>query len=142
MNFKWGGRAEEVGLDFTRQLQEVHYLSDTRPRDTLTRSNAGLGQAGIPCHLLTPSGAPAWTTRRKAKTKVASTPRHLLPVLSGDRKGLGRRGILPLNEAITSGRAAATDYEGLLSDVLDELLEMDGRYWLEKTERLKELLRP
>jgi hypothetical protein len=55
MNFKWGGRAEEVGLDFTGQLQEVHHLNDARPRDTLTRSNAGLGQTWISRHLLSPT---------------------------------------------------------------------------------------
>jgi len=55
MNFKRGGRAEEVGLDVTWQLQEVHHLGDARPRDALTRSNAGLGQTRIPRHLLSPT---------------------------------------------------------------------------------------
>ena len=58
------------------------------------------------------------------------------------RMDMGRRETVVLNEAITAGTAPAVDFEGLLSDVLDEVLEMDGETWQERAERLAELLRP
>ena len=55
MNFKWGGRVEQVGLNLIGQVQEVHDWKNACPRDTLSRSNAGLGQTWIPRYLLSPT---------------------------------------------------------------------------------------
>jgi len=58
------------------------------------------------------------------------------------RKAMGARGTVPLNEAVTQGTAASADFPGLLSDVLDELLEMNEDNWEAKAESLAALLRP
>jgi len=58
------------------------------------------------------------------------------------RKAIGRRGTVELNESITHATAAQTDFAGLLSDVLDELLAMDDDNWNDKVEALADLLRP
>jgi hypothetical protein len=58
------------------------------------------------------------------------------------RKEMGRKGTVPLNEAITKGTMANADLAGLLSDVLDEVLEMNEETWEEKANLLAGLLRP
>ena len=58
------------------------------------------------------------------------------------RKTLARREEVLLPESVLRSTAPQTDFEGLLSDVLDEVLAMDGENWPEKTEALAELLRP
>jgi DNA-binding protein Fis len=58
------------------------------------------------------------------------------------RKAMGAKGTVPLNDAITKGTAAPVDFAGLLSDVLDELLDMNVANWEEKAESLAALLRP
>jgi hypothetical protein len=58
------------------------------------------------------------------------------------RKSIGRRQAVQLSEAITAGAAARTDFEGLISDVLDELLSFDESNWESKCEELAALLRP
>ena len=58
------------------------------------------------------------------------------------RKTMGNRGTLELHESITRGTTAPTDFAGLLSDVLDELLAMNEDNWNEKVEDLADLLRP
>ncbi len=58
------------------------------------------------------------------------------------RKSIGRRQAGPLSEDILGGRAATTDFAGLLSDVLDELLSVDEDNWESKCEELTALLRP
>jgi hypothetical protein len=58
------------------------------------------------------------------------------------RKEIGHRGTVPLNESITRGTAASTDFPGLLADVLDEVLSMDEQSWEEKADTLATLLRP
>jgi hypothetical protein len=58
------------------------------------------------------------------------------------RKAVGRRDPGQLSEDILGGKAASTDYAGLISDVLDELLSFDESNWEEKCEELAGLLRP
>lgn len=58
------------------------------------------------------------------------------------RKSMGRKSVVPLNEAITRGTSASADYPNLLADVLDELLEMEPDNWEEKAQALTTLLRP
>jgi hypothetical protein len=58
------------------------------------------------------------------------------------RKEIGPHGTVPLNESITRGTAASTDFPGLLADVLDEVLSMDEQNWDEKAATLATLLRP
>jgi hypothetical protein len=58
------------------------------------------------------------------------------------RKKMATKGIVPLNQAITSGTAANVDFEGLLADVFEELLEMTVNNWDEKADTLVTLLRP
>jgi hypothetical protein len=58
------------------------------------------------------------------------------------RKSIGKRQPGQLSEDILGGKAAHTDFAGLLSDVLDELLSFDERNWETKCEELTSLLRP
>lgn len=58
------------------------------------------------------------------------------------RKSIGRHQAVQLSEAIETGTAATTDFEGLISDVLDELLSFDESNWESKCEELAALLRP
>lgn len=58
------------------------------------------------------------------------------------RKSIGRRQLGQLNEEILGGKAASTDFAGLLSDVLDELLSFNESNWETKCEELAALLRP
>lgn len=58
------------------------------------------------------------------------------------RKSIGRRQPGQLSEEILGGKSAATDFGGLLSDVLDELLSFDASNWETKCEELAALLRP
>jgi hypothetical protein len=58
------------------------------------------------------------------------------------RKSIGRREAVQLSEAIATGTAPRTDFEGLISDVLDELLSFDESNWETKCEELAALLRP
>jgi hypothetical protein len=58
------------------------------------------------------------------------------------RKSIGRHQAVRLSEAIATGSAATTDFEGLISDVLDELLSFDESNWKSKCEDLATLLRP
>jgi hypothetical protein len=57
-------------------------------------------------------------------------------------KKVSRREKVPLNDAILHERAASVDYPGLLSDVLDGLLGVNGENWDERCQELAELLRP
>jgi hypothetical protein len=58
------------------------------------------------------------------------------------RKQVGRRETVRLNEAIFAARTPSTDYAGLLSDVLEHLLEMTEENWEERSRDLADLLRP
>lgn len=58
------------------------------------------------------------------------------------RKAMGRKGTVPLSQSIAKGTAPATDYAGLLSDLLDEILAMNEDNWEGKADALAELLRP
>jgi transposase-like protein len=80
--------------------------------------------------------------KRMADWKKRGSAYRVLDDLVRWRKTMGRKGTVSLNEAITSETAAPVDYAGLLSDVLDELLEMDDENWEEKVEALAAVLRP
>ncbi len=58
------------------------------------------------------------------------------------RKNMGRKKTVALNQNILLEKASAVDYPGLLADVLDGLLEMNGGNWEEVCERLREMLEP
>lgn len=58
------------------------------------------------------------------------------------RKSVGRREKVNLPEELFKAQSPDTDYAGLLSDVLDELLSFDGDNWEEKCEELAGLIRP
>lgn len=58
------------------------------------------------------------------------------------RKKVGRKQTVALNEAIFHDTTGATDYPGLLSDVLDGLLSMTEANWPDLCTELTELLRP
>ncbi len=58
------------------------------------------------------------------------------------RKQVGRKQTVPLNDAILHATAGATDYPGLLSDVLDGLLSMTDENWPDLCAELADLLRP
>ena len=58
------------------------------------------------------------------------------------RKQVGRRETVRLNEAIFAAQTPSTDYAGLLSDVLEHLLEMTEDNWEERSRELADLLRP
>ncbi len=58
------------------------------------------------------------------------------------RKQVGRRETVRLNEAIFATQTPSTDYAGLLSDVLEHLLEMTEDNWEERSQELAALLRP
>ena len=58
------------------------------------------------------------------------------------RKQVGRKQTVPLNDAILHATAGATDYPGLLSDVLDGLLSMTADNWPDLCAELADLLRP
>lgn len=58
------------------------------------------------------------------------------------RKKVGRKQTIALNEAIFHDTTGATDYPGLLSDVLDGLLSMTDANWPDLCAELTELLRP
>lgn len=58
------------------------------------------------------------------------------------RKSIGRRQPGQLSEDILGGKAATTDFAGLISDVLDELLSFEESNWESKCEELAALLRP
>jgi hypothetical protein len=79
---------------------------------------------------------------RMAEWETRGPAYKVLPELVRWRKSIGRKGVVPLNESITKGTAATADFAALLSDVLDELLEMDEENWEEKAEALRGLLRP
>jgi hypothetical protein len=69
-------------------------------------------------------------------------PYQVLLELVRWRKAIGRRGTVPLHEAILHMTAASVDYAGLLADLLEGLLEMNAGNWEEKAEELADLLRP
>jgi hypothetical protein len=58
------------------------------------------------------------------------------------RKAIGRKEPVQISEEILRGSAARGDFEGLISDVLDELLSFDQSNWESKCEELATLLRP
>jgi hypothetical protein len=58
------------------------------------------------------------------------------------RKQVGRKETLALNDDIMHEQAEATDYPGLLSDVLDGLLSMTETNWQDLCEDLADRLRP
>ena len=58
------------------------------------------------------------------------------------RKQVGRKETLQLHDSILLGKAEATDYPGLLSDVLDGLLSMTEDNWQDLCEELANSLRP
>jgi hypothetical protein len=58
------------------------------------------------------------------------------------RKQVGRKGNVPLHDSILLGQAQATDYPGLLSDILDGLLSMTEDNWQDLCEELATSLRP
>lgn len=57
------------------------------------------------------------------------------------RKQVGRKETLALNDDVLHERAETTDYPGLLSDVLDDLLSMTDTNWQDQCEELAEVLR-
>jgi len=79
---------------------------------------------------------------RMAEWKTRGPAYKVLLELVRWRKEMGRKGTVHLNEAITKGTAATTDFVGLLSDVLDEVLGMTEESWEEKADALAGLLRP
>jgi hypothetical protein len=79
---------------------------------------------------------------RVASWKSRGPAYKLLVELVRWRKAIGRREPTQLSEDVLGGRAASTDYPGLISDVLDELLSVDDTNWEEKCATLTELLRP
>jgi hypothetical protein len=58
------------------------------------------------------------------------------------RKQVGRRETVRLNEAIFAAQTPSTDYAGLLTDVLEHLLDMTDDNWEERSRELANLLRP
>jgi hypothetical protein len=81
------------------------------------------------------------------RTRIADWKRRgpayrVLLDLARWRKSIGRHQAVQLSEAIATGTAARTDFEGLISDVLDELLSFDESNWESKCEELAALLRP
>jgi len=58
------------------------------------------------------------------------------------RKKMGTKGTVPLDESIFKGTAASVDFPDLLSDVVEELGEMNPNNWADKADDLAELLRP
>jgi hypothetical protein len=57
------------------------------------------------------------------------------------RKAVRVKGTVPFNENMLLEKSSSTDYPGLLSDVLDGLLEMTEDNWQERCEELAEMLR-
>jgi hypothetical protein len=57
------------------------------------------------------------------------------------RKSVGRTETVPLNDEIILGRARATDYPAVLSEVLDGLLSMTQTNWDELSKELAEVLK-
>jgi hypothetical protein len=58
------------------------------------------------------------------------------------RKKIGQKGTVPVPESVLKNTASHTDYAGILSDILEEVLAMTEENWQEKAEALAELLRP
>jgi hypothetical protein len=58
------------------------------------------------------------------------------------RKQIGQKGTVPMPESLLKNTASHTDYPGILSDILEEVLAMTEDNWQEKAEALTELLRP
>jgi len=79
---------------------------------------------------------------RMAEWKRRGPAYEVLLELVRWRKSISRRQPGQLSEEILGGRAASTDFAGLLSDVLDELLSFDESNWETKCEELAALLRP
>ena len=79
---------------------------------------------------------------RMAGWKSRGSAYKVLAELVRWRKEMGHKECVPLNESIVQGTAPNTDYAGLLSDVLDELLSMNQDNWDEKAESLATVLRP
>jgi hypothetical protein len=79
---------------------------------------------------------------RMAEWKRRGPAYQVLIELVRWRKSIGRRQPGQLSEEILGGKAANTDFAGLLSDVLDELLSVNEGNWETKCDELAALLRP
>jgi hypothetical protein len=79
---------------------------------------------------------------RMAEWKRRGPAYQVLLELVRWRKSIGRHQPGQLSEDILGGKAASTDFAGLISDVLDELLSFDEGNWESKCEELAALLRP
>ncbi len=79
---------------------------------------------------------------RMAEWKERGPAYQVLLDLVRWRKAIGRRQPGQLSEEILGGKAANTDFSGLISDVLDELLSFEEGNWEAKCEELAALLRP
>lgn len=75
-----------------------------------------------------------WSGRGKAYALCADLVRW--------RKKVGRKEVVPLNDAVLLERTDTNDHADLLSDVLDELLQMNDLNWEDKVSQLVEVLRP
>lgn len=58
------------------------------------------------------------------------------------RKAMEQKGTVVIPESVLKNSAPQIDFQGLLSDLLDEVLSMDGENWSDKAEALAALLRP
>lgn len=55
MSLRTGGRGFQGVLDFLREIQQIHYLTDPGARDSFPCRNSCLVQRAIPFHLLVPT---------------------------------------------------------------------------------------